>query len=70
MAEKTCQYVETDHVMPGWGCCQCALYNGAWRQFCKSCKHPVCVEMPAEKVAESTMMAAQAQGLAVPDQNA
>lgn len=64
-----CQYIESDYVMPGWGCCQCHVYNGAWRQVCKDCKHPVCIELPADKVAESTAMAAQVRGLTTPDQN-
>lgn len=70
MNEKACQYIESEYVMPGWGCCRCHQYNGAWRQFCKGCKHPVCIGMPVDKVAESTAMAARHQGLTIPDQNA
>lgn len=70
MSGEGCEYVESEFVLPGWGCCQCSVYNGAWRQFCKDCGHPVCIELPADKVAESTAMAAMAQGLATPDQNA
>lgn len=61
-----CTYVEPDYVLPGWGWCKCHVYNGAWRQFCKECKHSVCITLPADKVTESTRMAAQAQGLTAP----
>lgn len=64
-----CQYVESEYVLPGWGCCQCHVYNGAWRRVCKACKHPVCIEMSVEKVTESTAMAARHQGRAVPLEN-
>ena len=65
-----CRYFETDYGLPGWGCCKCNVYNGAWREFCRQCKHPVCITLPADKVAESTAMAAAHQGLAVPSQDA
>lgn len=63
---QSCEYIEMSHVLPGWACCQCNHYNGAWREFCRTCKHRVCIELPADKVAESTKMAAAAQGLSNP----
>lgn len=29
-------------VMPGWGCCQCRMYNGLQRKQCRSCGHECC----------------------------
>lgn len=58
-----CIYIESDSVLPGWGCCKCRNYNGAWREKCLACGHQVCIELPADKVAESTEMAAKQQGL-------
>jgi hypothetical protein len=33
-----CTFVEDTHVMPGWGCCGCQLYNGLQRLSCKGCR--------------------------------
>lgn len=35
-----CEYVGSKHVLPGWGCCQCRVYNGLQRTECKNCGHP------------------------------
>lgn len=37
-----CLYIEDTHVLPGWSCCQCHLYNGLQRGFCKTCGHVRC----------------------------
>ncbi len=37
-----CKRVEHPHVMPGWGCCKCATYNGLQRRECKACGHEPC----------------------------
>lgn len=41
-APGTCKRVSSSDVMPGWGCCQCKLYNGIGRDRCKGCDHLVC----------------------------
>jgi hypothetical protein len=33
-------------VLPGWGCCQCRVYNGLQRDICRSCPHRCCIEKP------------------------
>ena len=33
---------ETPHLMPGWGCCRCRVYNGLERRSCKNCGHVPC----------------------------
>jgi hypothetical protein len=30
------------HVVPGWGCCQCHVYNNYDRKVCKNCGHVPC----------------------------
>ena len=30
------------HVVPGWGCCKCHVYNSYGRKVCKSCGHVPC----------------------------
>ena len=37
-----CRHVRDDHVVPGWGCCQCRCYNGYQRVACRNCGHPPC----------------------------
>lgn len=43
-----CLYVDSRHVLPGWGCCSCekthgmGVYNGLQRPECKQCKQPRC----------------------------
>ena len=32
----------SDHVLPGWVCCGCRIYNGAQRPECKNCGHVYC----------------------------
>lgn len=63
MNNAKCTYIETENILPGWGCCQCSNYNGAWRTECRACGHELCSELPADKVAESTATAAEQQGL-------
>ncbi len=33
-------------LLPGWGCCQCRMYNGLWRRVCKGCRHRRCALPP------------------------
>jgi len=30
------------HLAPGWGCCQCNIYNGIQRGQCRVCGHSRC----------------------------
>jgi hypothetical protein len=48
---KMDQCVALDHpnLMPGWGCCQCRVYNGNQRNECKQCGHKRCDTNPANK---------------------
>jgi hypothetical protein len=32
-----CVYVDHPHVVAGWMCCRCAIYNGLQRASCKNC---------------------------------
>lgn len=41
-SKDKCIAIDHPNVMPGWGCCQCHLYNGEQRTECKGCKHPRC----------------------------
>lgn len=40
--ETGCIFFSSEFVMPGWGCCQCRVYNGLQRSHCKSCRHERC----------------------------
>jgi len=40
--KKGCVLLEAPHVMPGWGCCQCRVYNSMMRAVCKNCRHTRC----------------------------
>jgi hypothetical protein len=33
---------DVPQILPGWGCCQCHVYNGYQRSSCRSCGHPHC----------------------------
>ena len=37
-----CECVKTHHVIAGWKCCECPLYNGMQRQSCRSCGKTRC----------------------------
>lgn len=39
-----CIHVRGNHVVPGWGCCKCRVYNGYQRQQCRGCGHEHCYE--------------------------
>lgn len=34
--------VGNPHIMDGWGCCRCRVYNGLHRDQCKNCGVPHC----------------------------
>jgi len=43
-----CRFVQSSHVLPGWGCCRCQTYNGLQRTECRSCGHePEGLEVPS-----------------------
>lgn len=37
-----CEAVGGPHLMPGWACCRCNVYNGEQRTACKNCHHEKC----------------------------
>ena len=45
---KVCMHVRSLHVIPGWGCCRCRVYNGYHRETCRSCGHPPCYSTDGE----------------------
>ena len=46
---KKCVKINHPNLQPGFGCCQCHVYNGDQRQECKGCKHPRCDNAPEVK---------------------
>jgi hypothetical protein len=40
----TCTHVRGSHVVPGWGCCACHVYNGYQHPNCRNCGHVSCYE--------------------------
>ena len=45
--DRLCKLLDgLSNVTPGWGCCQCRIYNGLQRKECKRCGHKPCVELP------------------------
>lgn len=49
----SCAHVRADHVVPGWGCCQCRAYNGYQREICRACGHLQCYDEGGEKGREA-----------------
>ena len=40
---QRCKRIDNlSHVMPGWGCCRCHVYNSYDRKVCKGCGHVPC----------------------------
>jgi rRNA maturation endonuclease Nob1 len=37
-----CVHIRGKHVVPGWGCHVCKVYNGYQHQVCKNCGHSPC----------------------------
>lgn len=37
-----CNCVKTKHIVAGWGCCACRIYNGLQRSTCRSCTRERC----------------------------
>ena len=37
-----CNYIDSEHVMPGWMCCKCHAYNDMSREQCKHCQQSRC----------------------------
>jgi hypothetical protein len=37
-----CECIKASHVIAGWKCCHCLLYNGMQRQTCRSCEKERC----------------------------
>ena len=54
MSDKAegCVFVSTEGVMPGWGCCQCRVYNGLQRSHCRSCRHERCAISIPDAIAQ------------------
>lgn len=52
-----CQYVDSQYIAPGWGCCHCyipgpdsgMLYNGMQRAVCRDCKVQRCSVLEPDK---------------------
>lgn len=40
-----CNYVDDEHIMPGWGCCKCRVYNNISREQCKHCQQLRCAPL-------------------------
>jgi hypothetical protein len=38
----SCEAIGGPHLMPGWACCRCAVYNNTARPACKQCGHARC----------------------------
>jgi hypothetical protein len=32
-----CEFISTENIAPGWGCCRCRVYNGLQRVLCRMC---------------------------------
>jgi hypothetical protein len=32
-----CECIKTEHIVAGWMCCHCSVYNGLQRFECKQC---------------------------------
>jgi hypothetical protein len=41
---ERCVRISATHIVPGWGCCQCMMYNGYQRETCRKCGHRPCYE--------------------------
>lgn len=39
-----CQSIEHPNVIPGWGCCNCRVYNNNARANCRGCDHLRCTD--------------------------
>jgi hypothetical protein len=51
--QKACQHLRNDHVVPGWICCKCRIYNGYQREVCRNCHHAACYETKSAKGKEA-----------------
>lgn len=56
--ERRCGHVRLEHVVPGWGCCQCRTYNGYQREACRACGHRACYDREGELGEEARQFAA------------
>lgn len=54
MSAARCYFIDTAHLMPGWGCCQCRAYNGMQRASCKACQHPRCSPLEPDRARGTT----------------
>jgi hypothetical protein len=43
-----CKYIDSPHVIAGWGCCQCHSYNGLQRASCRGCGRARCKPLGAD----------------------
>ncbi len=44
-----CSEISHPNLMPGWGCCNCRVFNGNQRSECKNCGHKRCDKNPANQ---------------------
>lgn len=50
-----CEYVDSEYIAPGWGCCHClkargmGQYNGMQRTACRTCNEPPCKELTPDR---------------------
>lgn len=40
-----CGYVDSDLILPGWGCCSCRVYNGMRNAHCRGCGAARCATL-------------------------
>ncbi len=53
MPEENCQHIRGEFIVPGWGCCQCRVYNGYQRTACRNCGHTPCYEATSKEGKEA-----------------
>jgi hypothetical protein len=49
-----CKKIESFHILPGWVCCKCRIYNGPPRPTCKQCARPHCKNIDRVALAKKT----------------
>jgi hypothetical protein len=49
-----CEAINSPHILPGWVCCQCRIYNGPQRAECKHCGRTHCPNIDRVALAKKT----------------
>lgn len=44
-----CDYLDSEFLLPGWGCCRCRRYNGIRHARCVGCNVPRCAPLQPDK---------------------